>query len=148
LELSKHYISWYKTGVEPVIVRDSLYCFYRVHPKKAAASNTNDLPVTWFIGNVEDTLYASVFLTAPADLEIISGNKAATNSLGAGLHHVRASFSSGPQALTLRRSGSQVLSIRGVDILSNIVNYDFFPFSAYSNEQPVPPNNFHVLGPL
>jgi len=146
-ELSKHYISWYKTGIEPAIGQDSLFCFYRVHSKTAVASNTNDLPVTWFIGNVADTVYATVFLTAPANLEITSGNKSSTNALGAGLHHVRTLFSSGPQKFTLRRNGSSVLAMQGADILASIANYDFFPFSASSDYQPAAPNNFRVLGP-
>lgn len=147
LELSKHYISWYKNGVEPPINHDALFCFYRTHSKTAVASNTNDLPVTWFIGNVQDTSYSSVLLLAPASLEIRSGATATTNTLAGGLHHVRVPFSSGPQSFTLRRNGVQLLSIRGSDILSNIVNYDFFPFTTHGQYPPTPPNNFHILGP-
>jgi glucan endo-1,3-alpha-glucosidase len=85
LELSKHFISWYKTSVEPVVNRDSVFCFYRIHPKTALASNTNDSPVTWFIGNVQDTFYASVLLTASADLIVKTGGNTITNSIAAGL---------------------------------------------------------------
>jgi glucan endo-1,3-alpha-glucosidase len=147
-ELSKHYISWYKNGVEPKIAQDRLFCFYRAHPKATIASNTNDIPVTWFIGDVQDNVYASVFLTAPADLEIVSGNTATTNSLPLGLHHLRSAFSPGRQIFTLRRNGVAVASVRGVDIKSDIANYDFFPFGASSNNQPPVPINFHLLGPL
>ncbi|HLH56779.1 MAG TPA: endo-1,3-alpha-glucanase family glycosylhydrolase [Verrucomicrobiae bacterium] len=146
LEFCKHFISWFKNGNEPALNHDTLFCFYRTHPRSAAASDTNDLPVTWFIGDVQDNVYATVLLTSAADLEIQSGKLSSTNSFGPGLHSARVPFGPGPQSLNLRRNGTNVVSIEGVNILSNIVAYDFFPYSACNTNQPQPPGNFRILG--
>jgi glucan endo-1,3-alpha-glucosidase len=146
LQLSKRYISWFKSGIAPTNDTDALFYFYRTHLKNAVASDTNDVPVTGFLGDVEDTLYTTAFLTAPANLEISSGSQLATNSLPAGWSNLRTRFSPGPQTLTLRRSGAQPLFLKGPDILSTITNYDFFPASGYAY-RPAPPRNVHPVPP-
>ena len=147
LELSKHYIAWFKTGQEPPIQNDALYHFYRTHPRNAVASDTNDIPVTWFIGNVQDTLNATVFLVQPAQLTIASGANRTTNSLPAGISAIRTPFAPGTQTMTLVRNGSQVLSVQGSNILAQIQNYDFFPASGFAYGKPNPPAGFRVSGP-
>jgi glucan endo-1,3-alpha-glucosidase len=132
LELSKHYIAWYKTGVEPPIKQDALFYFYRTHRKDAVASDPKDIPVRGFSGDVQDAIYNTVFLTAPAQLEICSGNMRATYPLPAGISNVRTLFLPGPQKFFLRRDGKEVLTVQGPDILSQITNYDFFPASGYA----------------
>lgn len=132
LELSKRYITWFKTGREPPIDRDALFYFYRTHPKNAVASNTNEVRVAMFFGDVQDVLYTTVLLVEPADLEIVSGGTSSTNSLPRGLHHVRTPFAPGGQQFTLRRGGAQVLSVAGPPIHSQVALYDFFPASGYA----------------
>ena len=149
LELSKYYITWYKTGRQPQISNDSLYYFYRTHPKNAVALNTNDIPVTWFFGDVEDDIYNTVFLKAPAKLEVSSGGTLTTNSLPAGISNVRTPFNPGPQWFTLSRGGSNILTVQGPDILSQITNYDFFPASGYADgptNAVSPPTNLKASG--
>jgi glucan endo-1,3-alpha-glucosidase len=131
LELSKHYIAWYKTGKEPPINQDVLFYFYRTHPLNAVASDTNDLPVLSFAGDVADTVYNTLFLTAPAQLEIASGTNYSTNTLAAGIQSLRTPFAPGSQTFTLKRNGTTVLSVQGPPILSQITNYDFFPASGF-----------------
>jgi glycosyl hydrolase family 71 len=147
LELSSHYITWYKTGQEPAIDRDGLFFFYRTHPKAAIASNTNDIPVTGLYGGVEDILYTTVFLLAPAQLMIVSGANQTTNSLPAGISAIRTPFAPGTQTMTLVRNGTQVFSVQGSNIVSQIQNYDFFPASGFAYSKPSPPLGFHLLGP-
>jgi glucan endo-1,3-alpha-glucosidase len=132
LELSKRYIEWYKTGREPSIDTDSLYFFYRTHPKAAVASNPKDPAVTWWYGKCEDTFYATALLTAPAQLVIESGTTSTTNSLPAGISQVRTPFSPGSQKLTLWRGIKPVLSRRGPDIHSTIQVHNFFPASGFA----------------
>jgi glucan endo-1,3-alpha-glucosidase len=142
LELAKYYIAWHKTGQEPPINEDALFFFYRTHPKNAVASNPNDIPVTGFSGDIADVIYNTVFLTAPAQLEINSGGSLSTNTLAAGIQSLRTPFTPGPQTFTLRRNGTMVLSVQGPPILSQITNYDYFPASGYTNAL-VPPRNLH-----
>jgi glucan endo-1,3-alpha-glucosidase len=144
LDLSRGYIQWFKTGQQPAISSDALYYFYRTHPKNAVAANTNDIPVTWWFGNSQDTFYTTALLVGPGELEIDSGTTVTTNSLPAGLTHIRAPFSPGTQKLTLRRGTNAVLTVQGPDIHTNIDVYDFFPATGFVPRQPSPPNNVSV----
>jgi len=147
-ELSKHYIAWFKNGREPVIQNDALYYFYRTHSKNSVASDTNDVPVTWYLGNVQDTFNATVFLIQPAQLTIASGVNRTTNSLPAGISAIRVPFAPGTQTMTLVRNGEQVFSVQGSNILSQIQSYDFFPASGFAYGKPSPPVGFHASGSL
>ena len=129
-ELSKYYIAWYKTGVPPAITQDSLYYFYRTHSYKLVAPN--DIPVTTIHGDIADVIYNTLLLTAPAQLQVVSGTNSATYSLGAGLQQVRTPFAPGAQAFTVKRNGATVLSVQGPPILSSITNYNFFPASGFA----------------
>jgi len=156
LELSKRYISWYKSGQQPAITNDSVYYFYRSHPKDLVASNTNDAPVGWREGDIADQIYVTTVLTSPAQVVITSGRTVTTNSVPAGISCFRTAFNPGSQSFILSRSGAAVASVQGPDILSQIQNYDFFPASGFSYGtgagtgvgtsviQPQPPSNLHV----
>lgn len=146
LELSKHFITWYKTGKEPVTANDALFAFYRTHPKDALALNTNDVPVTWRMGNVQDALHASALLSSPGQLVIASGNNFTTNSLPAGLSNVKVTFSPGVQKMTLRRNNTNVVSVQGPDIQTSIQLYDFFPATAFAKTSPEAPEILRVSG--
>ena len=130
LELTKHYISWYKTGQEPQITQDALFYYYRTHSTNAVAGN--DIPVTSFQGPIQDVIYTTVFLTAPAQLEIISGTNYITNSLTIGISNIRTPFATGTQHFTLRRNGLPVVASQGPNIWSQILNYDYFPATGYA----------------
>jgi glucan endo-1,3-alpha-glucosidase len=140
LELAKRYIAWYKTGVPPATNDDALFYFYRTHSTNLVASATNDVPVTWFVGDVADVIYNTLFLTAPAQLNVLSGTNSATYSLGTGLQQVRTPFAPGTQTFTLTRNGSRVLSVQGPPILSQITNYDYFTASGYAYALQAPGN--------
>jgi glucan endo-1,3-alpha-glucosidase len=146
LQLSKQYISWYKTGQPSAITNDTLFYFYRTHSTNLVASNPNDPPVTWFIGDIADAIYTTVYLTAPAQLEIASGTNLFTNSLAAGLQQIRTRFSPGPQTFTLKRNGAVVIAAYGPSILSQIQLYDYFPASGYAYSLN-PPQALHVQSP-
>jgi len=144
LELTKRYISWYKTGQPPPINQDALYYYYRIHSTNCIASDTNDVPVSVFLGGVQDVIYNTVLLTAPANLEIISGTNYITNSLPAGLSNLRTPFAPGSQQFTLRRTGREVLTVQGPNVLSQITNYDYFPATGYAYPPNLtPPGNLH-----
>jgi glucan endo-1,3-alpha-glucosidase len=147
LELSKSFVTWFKTGKQPGIGSDALFYFYRAHPKDLVASNTNDVPVGWRTGDVEDTLYTTALLAAPAQLVITSGGKLTTNSLPAGTSRCRTPFSPGLQTFSLYRSGTQILFAHGPDILSQITNYDFFTASgfAYQTNGVNAPRNLKII---
>jgi glucan endo-1,3-alpha-glucosidase len=146
LELSKYYIAWYKSGKAPSLGGDSIFYFYRTHSKAAVAANANDVPVTSLAGDVQDSIYTTVFLTASAQLKVSSGGTVTTNTLAAGISNIRTPFKPGPQSLTLYRNGQQVISSQGSNILSEIQVYDFYPASAFASTKPSPPINFRTSG--
>jgi glucan endo-1,3-alpha-glucosidase len=139
-DLTRRYISWYKTGVPPATNQDALYYFYRTHSTNLIASATNDIPITLFHGDVADVIYNTLFLTAPARLQVISGTNSANYSLGAGLQQVRTPFAPGPQTFTLTRNSNTVVSVQGPPILAAITNYDYFTASGYAYGL-MPPTN-------
>jgi glycosyltransferase involved in cell wall biosynthesis len=137
-DLTKRYISWYKTGVPPATNQDVLYYFYRIHSMNLVA--THDIPVTWLLGDVSDVVYNTLFLTAPAQLLVSSGTNSATYSLGSGLQQIRTPFAPGTQTFTVMRNGNPVASVQGPPILSSITNYDYFPASGYAYGLQAPTN--------
>jgi len=145
LALSQHYITWFKTGSEPPITRDSLYYFYRTSSTQAVAGDTNDPPVTLWPNNgpYPDVLFTTAFLTSPAQLVIASGNTRTTNSLPAGISNVRTPFAPGAQIFTLVRSGRTAITLQGPDVLGQITNYNYFTASGVLFG-PIPPGNLHV----
>ncbi len=147
LELSKYYIQWYKTGVQPAIDRDALFAFYRTQPTNAISSMTNDLPVTSFNGDVKDEIFITVMLRLPSSLEVSSGGTLTTNSLSPGLHHVRTSSNPGPQTFIIRRNGRAVVTVQGREIEGqNVRQYNFFPATEYGYGMPPgAPNGLRVL---
>ena len=147
LELTKHYITWFKTGKEPAVDRDCLFYFYRTQTKDSPAGDTNDTPVYSLIGDVQDTIYTTVFLTAPATLETVSGTQQRTNSLNAGLNCVRTPFAAGSQSFTVRRNGLQVLNVKGPAIQSRFADYNYFPASGYGYRPTLrSPDNLTISG--
>jgi glucan endo-1,3-alpha-glucosidase len=136
--LSQYYIQWYKTGQQPSLDRDALYYFYRTSATNLVAPN--DIPITQFHGDVANVIYNTLFLTAPAQLKVVSGTNSATYSLGAGLQQVRTPFAPGPPSFNLTRNGTPVLSAQGTPILSVITNYDYFTASGYVYGLPAPSN--------
>lgn len=150
LELSKYFINWYKTGQQPPITQDALFYFYRTSPNSATATDTNDTihPQCWGGTDCPDNIYNTLLLTAPAQLIVCSGGTLTTNSVPAGLSHVETPFTPGPQCFTVQRNGQNIITLQGTNILSTIVDYDYFTASgyAYATNTPLPPpTNLKVI---
>lgn len=133
LELSRYYIEWYKTGQQPPL-KDGLFYFYRVHPKDAVA--TTDRPVKAANGDVQDVLYVTTMMTAPAELQVTTGGTKSVHGLKPGIQHLRVPFSCGPQRFAVSRMGKLLLSTEGKPITDRIERYDYFPASGFAYPQP------------
>ncbi len=129
-KLNAYYIDWYKSGHQPVPTHDSLYCFYRTHPKDATATNDTVGRVSWFIGDCEDTTFVTTILTAPATLVVTSGSRTSTFSVPAGLTNTRIPFNVGAQSFKVVRSGRTLLTHTGTPIVAAPVEYDFNYYTA------------------
>ncbi len=111
-------------------MKDALFCFYRVHPKDAVAAE--DRPVKALHGEVQDVLYVTTMMTAPAELHVTSGGKTSVRPLAAGIRHLRIPFSCGAQHFAVYCDGKNILSKDGEPIADRIQRYDFFPASGFA----------------
>ncbi len=139
LEFSRRYIQWYKSGVEPAIDRDALFCSYRTHPMGIAPVPGTDMPVDRRIGDVQDLIYTTIVATEPAELRITSGGIATTNAVPAGVTHWRTRFWPGAQSFLLTRQGRTALSWDGPPVMSRVERYNFFPTTGFAYGAPVKP---------
>jgi len=105
-----YFIRWYKTGVQPPIRVDTIYCFYRTQSKNRDVAVP---PVKYKFGPLADVIYVTADLTAPATLRVESGGRVILISLRAGSHDVSAAFAVGEAPkFTLSRDGRAVLQGR------------------------------------
>ncbi|HEY3376747.1 MAG TPA: endo-1,3-alpha-glucanase family glycosylhydrolase [Armatimonadota bacterium] len=142
LELSKYFIQWYKTGEQPKITKDGLFYVYRVYPKAAVITPVKSAdgagvadpgkPVTDFVGDVQDALYLTTLLTAPAELRVTSGGKESRYPMAKGYVSVQVPFHVGAQHFALYRDGKEVLVLDGEPIQSAPDHYNFFPVTGFA----------------
>jgi glucan endo-1,3-alpha-glucosidase len=132
-ELNKYFIQWYKSGGRPAITDNSIYFFYRTHPKDLKASNDPQAPVVWMGGDVKDEIHVTTVLTTPAELHVITGGITKTYIVGAGIVHTRIPFNTGTQIFELWKNGQRLLQKQGEDINASIVEYNFNVFSDYAH---------------
>jgi glucan endo-1,3-alpha-glucosidase len=139
LELSKYYISWYKSGYEPAIDRDALFYFYRIAPLDLVI--TNDVPVTWVSPYESDQIFLTTMLKSPATLVVTSGGVQTNYTQAAGINSVRVPFLPGPQTFEVWRSGSRVAVVNGPPVTTALTNYNFFPTSGFAYLPDVAPTS-------
>jgi len=131
LQLNKYFIDWYKTGQQPTIARDRLFFFYRTHPKDASSTDPKGA-VTWRFGDVQDVIYVTTMLTAPAELRVITGGVTKFYNVGRGMVHTRVPFNVGKQKFELWRNGVKITEQSGEDIVSNFSEYNFNYYTGYT----------------
>lgn len=106
--LMRFYITWYKTGVQPILGRDQVYAFYRTQPKNNGAPTP---PVAQRYGPVADAIYLTALLTEPAVLEVRCGKTLTRRALPAGLSELQVPFEAGTTpAFRLERRHHTVLA--------------------------------------
>ena len=126
-ELNRYFIQWYKTGVEPEITADTLFYSYRTSSYKLTASADPRPPVK--IGNppIGDDIYLTAALTAPAQVQVVSGPDKKRFDVPAGMTHFVVPFQIGPQAFSLWRDGREIAGGQGEPIVDKVEFYDFWP---------------------
>jgi hypothetical protein len=129
--------------VQPKIVKDGLFYFYRGHPKAAVIPAATPVagatlvkdpgkPVTDFAGNVQDALYLTTLLTAPAELRVTSGASESRYPMAQGLVNIQVPFHPGRQHFALYRDGKALLALDGQPIQEHPDHYDFFPITGFA----------------
>jgi glucan endo-1,3-alpha-glucosidase len=137
-ELLKYYVSWYKSGHKPTIVKDSVFFFHRTHPNNALASDETSgcsmgaIPPHQKWGNVQDKLYITTALTAPGQLVVRMGRSEHKRYLPAGLTTIDIPFEPGTPTYQLWRAEKRELSFAGEPIVGNPGVYNFNVASGYA----------------
>jgi len=137
-ELNKYYIAWYKSGAQPPITRDALFYFYRPQSKSATPAHDSNYcsisPISpqYLIGDIQDDLYVTTMLTAPATLKVTSGGVQKTYNVPAGIVHTDLPFSTDAQTFELWRNGVRIAETQGTNILSDPQTYDFNNTSGFA----------------
>ncbi|HKT18844.1 MAG TPA: endo-1,3-alpha-glucanase family glycosylhydrolase [Stellaceae bacterium] len=129
LAASEYYIRWFKTGVRR-IDRDDLYWFYRLSPRAIPGRSTPRGRKPAFpkgVETLEDQVFVSAFLTAPARIEIESGKRRYQLDIDAGVHHLGVDFALGAQKFSVSRNGRTILAGDGAFPITddNWANYDY-----------------------
>ena len=123
LSASRYYIDWYKTGSRPEIREDVLYYFYRTHSKNMPGIRKPGAPdsgtgIPCGADKLKDNVSATLFLTAPAQFTIHSGNSQQTVALAAGVQHVSRPFQPGLQRFVLTRGNETIIDKTGEQEIS------------------------------
>jgi glucan endo-1,3-alpha-glucosidase len=148
LDLSQYYIQWFKLGHPPLITQDVIYYSYRLQNKTIQGfSNPTATPIVLAspVGatNLDDQIYVTVALTAPANLQVSVGtNSPVTYPAPAGISSYRYPFGNGIPQFTLLRNGNTILTQTGEQAISdnnNWANYQYFSSSSNSSSDPVQP---------
>jgi hypothetical protein len=137
-ELLKYYVAWYKSGLKPKIINDAVFFFHRTHANLAVASDkASGCPLgpiaarqKW--GNVQDRIYVTTALTAPADLIVRMGSAEHHLVVPAGLNTVDVPFGPGTPIFELWRGGKRELSLTGQQIAEKPEIYNFNVASGYA----------------
>jgi hypothetical protein len=139
LDASRYYIDWFKTGIQPTIVEDKLFYFYRPEPKAATNQQFSPSEVAQGIQDIQgantlqDKVFVTSFLTAPAKLTIYSGEKSQTFDLPMGVQHTETPYEFGQQRFVLKRNSEVLIDKLGefeVKDREGISRYNYFAGSA------------------
>ena len=112
LDLMAFYITWFKTGVRPTIVRDGVYLTHRRQPFAAKPSFPQTRLEKWRGGTApRNTVESLNFLVAPAVVAINVGGVITRCSVAAGLSACIAPLRAGRVSVSVIRSGRTVTSV-------------------------------------
>jgi len=108
LDINSYYLTWYKTGKAPTIVRDTVYLSHRLMPTSAKPTSQptlmKPLAGTTLYNNVE----ALTFLKAPGTVTIAVGSKTYTCAVNAGVDRCVVPLGAGKVSAKVVRSGATV----------------------------------------
>jgi hypothetical protein len=129
-ELLAFFIQWYKTGVEPSIVNDSVYWAYRTRIQSSSAGDKGAVKV---FGPLSDVVYIAANLAAPAMLRVSFGELSTSLSLPAGSTDVEVPEIAGyVPRFELMRGSSRIANGIGDDPISAQAPYPNFYYSTGS----------------
>jgi hypothetical protein len=124
-KLNAYYLTWFKTGSAPTIVRDKLMYLHRTHPVGAAPDLSQQTrPFNRAYGTAGVNMIELVgFLKAPGTLSITVDGVTTSVDVGAGLQTITAPLRIGTPQFSLRRDGATVLQETSLWQISDQIIY-------------------------
>ena len=137
-KLDAYFLTWFKTGVAPTIVRDQLMYLHRTHPLSAAPDLSKQTRrFTCSYGNPQvDIIELTGYLTAPGTLSITVDGVTTTRDVGAGLQVMTAPLRLGRPSFALRRNGALVLAISSEWSISDSIIYQDMLYRGADSSMP------------
>ncbi|KAJ6617911.1 glycoside hydrolase [Mycena sp. CBHHK59/15] len=134
LEMSKYYITAFKTGTYPDIQDDTIYYWARTHPAAATAA-ADSLPRPDNTDWTTDYLWAAVFATGPGSVTLTTGSSSQTFvNVTAGVNKLKIPLAAGNITVSLVRDGKTVISKTDAGYTytesPELYNYNFYVGSA------------------
>jgi hypothetical protein len=113
LDMSAYYLSWYKTGSAPKVVRDAVYVTHRKQPHAALPSYAQTLLMKLRGGSspARDTVEALTFLTAPGTVRIQVGTSSYSCEVSAGVDTCTVPLGVGRVSATVERNGTPITAV-------------------------------------
>ena len=126
-DLLPFFIQWYKTGMEPAITQDAVYYAYRTQPSSYDAGTPS---VANKYGPVEDVIYITTNLLAPASLTVTTGGQSTVLNLPAGSSDTQTPFYPGSApTFQLTRNGATIATGTGTDAIQSAPTYNDYYYS-------------------
>ncbi|KAF8900122.1 glycosyl hydrolase family 71-domain-containing protein [Gymnopilus junonius] len=125
-DLSKYYVTAFKTGTYPAITTDVIYFWARPHPAAAIASSDSLGKATGWDWT-EDSMWAAVFATSSATVTLKCGSSSNTFSAPAGVTTLKIPLSPGKMTVQMVRSGQTIINYTPSDYtyITNPVLYNY-----------------------
>lgn len=112
LDLSAYFLTWYKTGEEPEIVRDAVYVTHRTQFSDAEPTFDQErLMERRGRSEPRDTVEAATFLTEPATVEVRVGDERHECDVEAGFDTCTVPLSTGEVSARVLRDGDTVARV-------------------------------------
>ena len=147
LDMSSYYLTWYKTGVAPPIVRDTVYLTHRIQPWQAKPTYPETLLMTFPSVNggslPRDTVEALTFMTAPGSVAITVGGQVTTCNVPAGVSACLAPLVPGKVSALTYRNGVTTAAVTSPYQVTNTPYVQDLHYAAASSGRqgtvPLPP---------
>ena len=112
LDINAYYLTWYKTGRAPDVVRDTVYVTHRTQPHAASPAYAQARTMALRGGSAaRDTVEALTFLTAPGRVTVTVGNVATSCDVPAGPATCLAPLRPGTVSAVVSRGGRPVAAV-------------------------------------
>jgi hypothetical protein len=110
-DLAAYHIAWFKSGTPPRIERDGFIGFHR---KQLFRPGDTSRGKAWRVRGAPavDIVEMTAFLTAPAELRIVTGGKTFRQNANSGLHRFAVPASLGPVSMRIVRDGTTIAACR------------------------------------